>query len=123
MSMSQELNQLAEMHQRGVLTDEEFARAKARVLGETGADASAKDNTVRSAMNGFRRSRDDRWLGGVCGGLARSWAVESWLLRMVFVLATLFACVGPFVYLLLWIFAPQAPDTAQRTRLPLSHTT
>ena len=32
MSDSEELNRLADLHQRGALSDEEFARAKDRVL-------------------------------------------------------------------------------------------
>ena len=33
MSDSEELNRLADLHHRGVLSDEEFAAAKARLLG------------------------------------------------------------------------------------------
>ena len=32
-SMTDQLNQLAELHQQGVLTDEEFAAAKAKLFG------------------------------------------------------------------------------------------
>lgn len=32
-SMTDQLNQLAELHQRGVLTDEEFTAAKAKLFG------------------------------------------------------------------------------------------
>lgn len=66
MSLSEELGQLGALHERGLLSVEEFARAKARVLDgstEVGAPASM-------AVNAMRRSRDDRWLGGVCGGHA-----------------------------------------------------
>ena len=35
MALPDELERLAELHQRGVLSDDEFARAKARVMGET----------------------------------------------------------------------------------------
>jgi hypothetical protein len=32
-SMGDQLNQLADLHQRGILTDDEFAAAKAKLLG------------------------------------------------------------------------------------------
>ena len=37
MSDSEELNRLADLHQRGILSDEEFAAEKARVLGDDAA--------------------------------------------------------------------------------------
>jgi phage shock protein C len=40
------------------------------------------------------RSRDDRWLAGVAGGLAEHWGVASWAVRLAFVLAAMMA--GPF---------------------------
>jgi hypothetical protein len=51
MSMSEELGRLAALHERGVLSDEEFARAKARVLGGT-PDVSAP---ALQAINALRR--------------------------------------------------------------------
>ena len=66
MTLSDELHKLAELRDRGQLTDEEFARAKARLLDPTA------NTGVASAVNALRRSRDDRWIAGVCGGLART---------------------------------------------------
>ena len=69
MSDSDELGKLADLHQRGVLSNEEFARAKARVLN--GMPSAARTSPPVSALNQFRRSLSDRWLGGVCGGIAQ----------------------------------------------------
>jgi hypothetical protein len=66
MSISDELDKLGELHRRGDLSDDEFTRAKARVLGEP-----MRGGAVPAGINALRRSRSDRWLGGVCGGLAR----------------------------------------------------
>ncbi|QPF71639.1 PspC domain-containing protein [Roseateles sp. DAIF2] len=106
MSDSEELNRLADLHQRGALSDEEFARAKARVL-EGGSSSGAGGFAQGAALNRLRRSRDDRWLGGVCGGLARFTGLESWALRLLFALALLCAGTGALIYLLMWIFVPQ----------------
>jgi phage shock protein PspC (stress-responsive transcriptional regulator) len=59
------------------------------------------------AINSFRRSRVDRWVGGVCGGLARLTGVESWIWRLLFAVLACFGGAGVLLYLLLWIFVPQ----------------
>lgn len=105
MSLSEELGRLGALHERGVLSDEEFARAKARVLG----GASAATAPALLAIQALRRSRDDRWLGGVCGGIARATGVESWIWRLLFALLALCAGTGVVVYLLLWILMPADP--------------
>ncbi|MEO6408435.1 MAG: PspC domain-containing protein [Burkholderiaceae bacterium] len=105
MSIAEDLDRLAALHQRGSLSEAEFAQAKARVLGQRERSA---DHTV-ATVNGLRRSRDDRWLGGVCGGLAQATGMAAWLWRLVFVLFVLCAGAGGLVYLLLWLLVPQEP--------------
>lgn len=105
MALSEELNRLAELHQRGALSDEEFARAKARLLGEAGAPSPAGE-PIASAINRLRRSRGDRWLAGVCGGLAAATGVDSWAWRLLFAVLVLFAGTGLLVYVLMWVFVP-----------------
>jgi phage shock protein C len=103
MTLSDELSKLAELRASGTLSEEEFSRAKARLLN---ADPANSNEPVTSAVNSFRRSRNDRWLGGVCGGMARATGVESWVWRLLF--AVLFLCLGAglLAYLLLWLFVP-----------------
>jgi phage shock protein C len=103
MSLSDELSKLAELRASGTLTEQEFTRAKERLLN---AERAQEPEPLAAAVNSFRRSRNDRWIGGVCGGIARSTAVESWVWRLLF--AVLFLCFGAglLVYLLLWIFVP-----------------
>ena len=110
MSLSEELGRLATLHERGVLSAEEFACAKARVLG-CASDATAP---ALRAMNALRRSRDDRWLGGVCGGIARSTGVDSWIWRLMFALLALCAGTGVLIYLLMWVLVPADPLIARR---------
>ena len=102
MTISDELNRLADLKARGALTDEEFARAKARLLGEP----CGPDGSVATGLNALRRSRSDRWLSGVCGGIGRATGVESWVWRLVFTVFVLFGGVGLLLYVLLWIFVP-----------------
>jgi phage shock protein PspC (stress-responsive transcriptional regulator) len=59
------------------------------------------------------RSRDDRQLAGVCGGLAENFGLDSGRLRVVWVLATLFtAFAGVVLYLALWYLLPEEPPPA-----------
>lgn len=104
MPITDELERLGALHQRGVLSDEEFRAAKARVLD--GAGHARPDPTV-AALNRLRRSRGERWLGGVCGGLAQILGLAPWLWRLMFVLLALCAGTGFMAYLLLWIFVPE----------------
>jgi phage shock protein PspC (stress-responsive transcriptional regulator) len=61
----------------------------------------------------LRRSRDDRHLAGVCGGLAENFGLDSGRLRVVWVLATLFtAFAGVVLYLALWYLLPNAEPPA-----------
>ena len=103
MTMSDELNRLADLKARGALTDEEFARAKARLLNES---PPGGDGSVTAGLNALRRSRTDRWFGGVCGGIGRITGVESWVWRLIFTALVLLGGAGLLLYALLWIFVP-----------------
>ncbi|MBJ6980742.1 MULTISPECIES: PspC domain-containing protein [unclassified Luteimonas] len=55
------------------------------------------------------RSRDDRVLAGVIGGIARRFGWNSTLLRVIYVLvsAASIAFPGILVYLILWLLLPE----------------
>jgi phage shock protein C len=110
MSDSDELGRLGDLHSRGILSDDEFFRAKARVL--SGSAATGGQAPIVQAVNGLRRSRDDRWLGGVCGGIGRATGVASWLWRLIFTFLALCAGTGVLAYVLMWIFVPLDPARA-----------
>ncbi len=52
------------------------------------------------------RSRGDKFIAGVCGGVARSLGLDSGLIRVVAVLLALFTQVGWVAYLVLWAVLP-----------------
>jgi len=101
MSMADELIKLEQLRERGSLTNDEFARAKARLL-----DAPVPSGMEVARLNCFRRSRSDRWLGGLCGGLAVSTGVDSWIWRLLFTLLFFAGGTGLLIYVLFWIFVP-----------------
>jgi len=100
MSLADELTKLDELRTRGVLSAEEFERAKAKLLRH---DVPSEQVT---AVNSFRRSLTDRWIGGVCGGLGRSTGIESWVWRLLFALLFFVGGTGLLIYILLWLFVP-----------------
>jgi len=105
MSDSDELGKLGDLHGRGILSDEEFARAKARVL--SGGHASPRAGAPANALHQLRRSLGDRWLGGVCGGIAQITGMPAWVWRLVFTFGVVFAGSGLVLYILLWILVPE----------------
>ena len=106
MGLSEELERLEELHRRGALTADEFARAKARVLDERSESPSGAAPGPAAALAQLRRSANDRWLGGVCAGVARTTGTEAWIWRLLFVLLLLCGGTGLLLYVLLWIFVP-----------------
>ena len=110
MALSDELAKLEEMRQRGALTDDEFLRAKAHLLdgGATAAHTPPPNPppAAIAAINALRRSTGDRWIAGVCGGVASATGVESWVWRLLFVLLLLCGGAGLVLYVLMWIFVP-----------------
>jgi signal transduction histidine kinase len=66
------------------------------------------------AYGGLRRDRSNRWIGGVCAGIARRYAVDPTLVRLAFVVTTAIGGFGLAAYLLAWLVLPA--DGAQRSR-------
>jgi phage shock protein PspC (stress-responsive transcriptional regulator) len=54
------------------------------------------------------RSRTDRVIGGVCGGIARYFNVDPVLIRLICVLL-LFSGAGVLAYIIAWIIVPLEP--------------
>jgi phage shock protein C len=52
------------------------------------------------------RSRTDKMLGGVCAGLGELLDIDPTIVRLVFVLLTIWGGAGAIIYLVLWLIAP-----------------
>ena len=70
-----------------------------------GADWCALAQTRR-----LYRSRTDRKLAGVCGGLAQYSNIDATLIRVLFVVLALLGGPGLVIYLLMWILVPEEPQ-------------
>jgi phage shock protein C len=55
------------------------------------------------------RSRKERWVAGVCGGLGDYLNLDPALMRLLWVIFTLFGGAGLLVYIIAWIIIPEEP--------------
>ncbi|MDO4213820.1 MAG: PspC domain-containing protein [Bacteroidales bacterium] len=55
------------------------------------------------------RSRTDRKIFGVCGGIAEYFGVDSVIIRLIFLFLTICAGCGVLAYLISWIVIPEQP--------------
>ena len=55
------------------------------------------------------RSKTDRMLGGVCGGIARTYGWDPTIVRIFYVLISLFSAAFPGIlfYIILWVLIPE----------------
>jgi phage shock protein PspC (stress-responsive transcriptional regulator) len=63
----------------------------------------------------FLRSREDRWLGGVAGGLGRYFGVDPILIRIGAVALALVGGLAFFVYPAMWLLIPADDGTGKPT--------
>lgn len=64
------------------------------------------------ARPGLMRSRENRIIAGVCGGIAEWLGWSPTTVRILFVLISVLSAAFPgiLVYLLLWLFMPERED-------------
>lgn len=54
------------------------------------------------------RTSNDKWISGVCGGLARYAGIDANLVRLLVVVAALVSCgTALLVYLAAWVLMPE----------------
>jgi phage shock protein C len=77
------------------------------------ADATPPTGSIRRPVR-LHRSRDERMIAGVCGGLAETLGVDAAVLRLALVLATVLGVgAGVILYVACWILIPKAPEPGE----------
>ena len=61
------------------------------------------------------RSRNERMIAGVCGGIAEYFNIDPTLVRLVFVFAALAGGPGLIAYLIMLIVVPEEPSASTQT--------
>jgi phage shock protein PspC (stress-responsive transcriptional regulator) len=56
------------------------------------------------------RSRKDRWVAGVCAGLAEYFGIDPIIVRIVVLLLILSAGAGLLAYIIAWLVVPEEPQ-------------
>ena len=64
------------------------------------------------------RSREDRWIAGVCGGLAEHFNIDPILVRIGFIFVSVVYGFGLFLYIILAIFVEENPYQSPRQYQP-----
>lgn len=59
--------------------------------------------------NKLYRSRDNRWIAGVCGGLAEFFGLSSKIVRIICALLIMVYGSGLLIYIILALFIPKEP--------------
>jgi phage shock protein PspC (stress-responsive transcriptional regulator) len=57
-------------------------------------------------MSSLVRPRDNRWIAGVCSGLARRFGISPNMMRLIFVISCLLPGPQFVIYLILWVLMP-----------------
>ena len=62
-------------------------------------------------MDGKRlyRSKNEKMIAGVCGGLASYFSLDPTIVRLIFILLLFAPPSGVLIYLILWLITPLEP--------------
>ncbi|MGB2405110.1 MAG: PspC domain-containing protein, partial [Flavobacteriaceae bacterium] len=109
-----------EKDERYVYSEEDVRRV-IEILGSP-EDLAEEDEHEKKSNNATAkklfRDPDDRFIGGVAGGLSHYLNIESLWLRLI-LLFLFFSSVGGvvLVYILLWILVPEAKTTTDKLKM------
>lgn len=81
----------------------------------TGSDESGQYNG--NPVRKLYRDTDDKKIAGVCSGLALFLGVDVVLIRVIFLVALICGSAGFWIYLVIWIAAPEARTAAEKCEL------
>lgn len=65
------------------------------------------NNSNRTFTHLLRRSRTDRSIAGVCGGLAKYFGIDTTLVRIIMLCLILFGGMSLWVYIIMWLLIPE----------------
>ncbi|MGD0542196.1 MAG: PspC domain-containing protein [Tepidisphaeraceae bacterium] len=68
---------------------------------------------ITDTLNRIARSKTDRKVFGICGGLAHATSTPPWIWRAGFVMSIFFGGLGVIAYVVLWIFMPSPKKDIQ----------
>lgn len=75
------------------------------------------ENQYQTPTKRLYRNPDDKRVGGVCSGLSIFFGIDVVLIRVIFLIALFFGTCGFWMYLAVWIAAPEALTADQKCEL------
>lgn len=78
-----------------------------------GDSGSYEERPVRKLF----RDPDNKKIAGVCSGIALFLGVDTTLIRIIFLVALICGSAGFWIYLVIWIAAPEARNAAEKCEL------
>lgn len=86
-------------------------------MDEPAPKSYASSRSKNSNAKKLFRDTENSYVGGVCSGLAHYFNIDVIWVRLVWVLLVFGAGTGIFLYILLWIFIPEATTTADKLNM------
>lgn len=68
------------------------------------------DNNTFTNIKTLRRSKSDRMIAGICGGVAKYMGIDATVVRLAAVILIFIMGVSLWLYILLWILIPEADN-------------
>jgi phage shock protein C len=88
-------------------------RTQPHETGQPGSIAGTRRERQRHAeTRKLYRSRSNRQVAGVCGGLAQYFNLDATLIRILFVVLAVLGGSGLVLYVAMWIIVPSEPPAA-----------
>lgn len=79
----------------------------------TSGDSNYQERPVKKLF----RDPDDKKLAGVCSGLALFLGIDVVIIRVLFLIALICGSAGGWIYIVIWIAAPEARTAAEKCEL------
>jgi phage shock protein C len=67
-------------------------------------------NEPTFAYKKLYRSRKERFIAGICGGLAEYFVIDPVWIRLLFILFFFLGGSALLIYLIMWVIVPLSPD-------------
>lgn len=83
----------------------------------SGEDVRKGQNNYGSPVKKLFRDPDGKKLAGVCSGLALYLGIDVVVIRVVLLIALIFGLTGFWIYLVIWIVAPEARTAVEKCEL------
>ena len=68
---------------------------------------------MSSEVKRVYRSKNERMLAGVCGGLGEYFNIDPTLVRILFIIFALIVGGGILLYIILWLLIPEEPEAVE----------